>query len=374
MLLKYTVSALSALMVPITVRGIMSYLRSKPDKVEKGTVRLPRFMLLIGIIGDLFCGMLTALSIVNNGGAFATICFLCIAMLGTALIMGRLNYLIVFDEKGFTYRNFLGIKRIYAYSDITRIGGSLTELKLYAGKHVVHVDQIAVGAQQFYSQLHRGCSKSVLKDSHPDVPKIDPFKGHVAFPDSIVFLYVLIYALVIGGCIICAVYMRPLTYRDLTYRQTAFSDYSVDGNDLILYAGQDEPYYKIVEYHKYCSNIDLVLNINRTIYWKVYEKEYSDEDQQPYYLIKSLSDRSGNVVLSLDSSSSHDRKEMLVVAALWGIPFLLWTAYVAGSIIVGRNPGKYSKKVLKLFFKPGRVFQETIIYKPRRHEKSSSAQ
>ena len=73
----------------------------------------------------------------------------------------------------------------------------------------------------------------------------------------------------------------------------------------------------------------------------------------------------------LESSASHDRGEMLGVTAFW-VLFLLWTAYVTGSIIVRRNSGKYSKKVLKLFFKPGWVFQESITYKSRRHDKSSS--
>ena len=60
-------------------------------------------------------------------------------------------------------------------------------------------------------------------------------------------------------------------------------------------------------------------------------------------------------LLSFDETNRWHQEEYWPLLFFPIVFAIVWGAYVAGSIIVGRNPKKFSKKVIKLFFKDGYV-------------------
>ena len=60
-------------------------------------------------------------------------------------------------------------------------------------------------------------------------------------------------------------------------------------------------------------------------------------------------------LLSFDETNRWHQEEYWPLIFFPVIFAIVWGAFVAGSIIVGRNPKKFSKKVIKLFFKDGYV-------------------
>ncbi|MGB7594733.1 MAG: hypothetical protein WBL80_04155 [Erysipelotrichaceae bacterium] len=85
----------------------------------------------------------------------------------------------------------------------------------------------------------------------------------------------------------------------------------------------------------------------------VYAMKYNADEGIPYYQVMSLKDQKGTVFLTLENANAQSKSDEWMIYLFVGGVFLLWTMYVAGSIYVGRNPEKFSKKTIRLFFKEG---------------------
>ena len=85
-----------------------------------------------------------------------------------------------------------------------------------------------------------------------------------------------------------------------------------------------------------------------------YSKEVTPDDADDYYAIKAIRYENSDL-LSFDETNRWHQEEYWPLLFFPIVFAIVWGASVAGSIIVGRNPKKYSKKVIKLFFKDGYV-------------------
>ena len=162
------VSGLSFLLISVTVAGLLNWIRRKPEKAMPGTVRLPRFLLLIGVIVTTFFLALIII-VVSTKQLIALVILLSLACLGAILIIAALNYSIQYDEESFTYRNFWGIRRKFFYSDLTGISGITRDIKLFAGKHVIRIDELAIGDKEFLGMAQK--KYRITHDGRP-IPKM----------------------------------------------------------------------------------------------------------------------------------------------------------------------------------------------------------
>ena len=84
-------------------------------------------------------------------------------------------------------------------------------------------------------------------------------------------------------------------------------------------------------------------------------KQYEPDDgEEPFRTIYALEVNDTYLVDFEDAERLHVRGAWPMVALFGGFS-LLWAALVFFSIRVGRNPERYSKKVIRLFFKDGYV-------------------
>lgn len=245
---------LQIIIVALIVNGVVSLL-NRNGKYEKGTVRLPYFLLIIGIIATTFFTVFSVFTTFQaNTEAIVPMFF---AVMSSTMIIGQINYVITFDVTGFTRKTFFGKKQRFEYSDITEISGSTKDVTLYIGKHRVRIAEMAIGKHEFllyakkeYRKHHNG--EAIPKRN----PHKDLFNNHVDNPGEFIFAYITIYVIIIGTPIVCIINKRPRNIQ--------------------------------------CS-----------------------------------------------------------VCAICGVFFVLMTIAVITSIIIGRNPQKYSKKVIRMFFKDG---------------------
>ena len=85
-----------------------------------------------------------------------------------------------------------------------------------------------------------------------------------------------------------------------------------------------------------------------------YSKEVTPDYEEDYYSIKAIL-KGDAYLLSFDETNRWHQEEHWPLLFFPIVFAIAWGAYIAGSIIVGRNPKKFSQKVIKLFFKDGYV-------------------
>jgi hypothetical protein len=82
----------------------------------------------------------------------------------------------------------------------------------------------------------------------------------------------------------------------------------------------------------------------------VYVEEIFPDHEEPYFFVYAIEHHS-NYLLSFDQTNAWHRKEYAPLIPITVVLLLLFASAIVGSIIVGRNPKKYKKWVVRLFFK-----------------------
>lgn len=150
------------LLIPIIVNTALTYLL-QPKEAEKGKVHLPKFFMILGSIGFIAFLIPVFITIFLAEPIWVPIVFLIISLIGAIFIIAFLNCRISYDEKGFIYKNFFGIKKFFTYDQVTAIKEGVEESYIYIDKNKVMVTGLSVGEAEFinfvkekYKALHNG--------------------------------------------------------------------------------------------------------------------------------------------------------------------------------------------------------------------------
>lgn len=348
----------SLFLVILIVTGTLNWLHKKNENFEKGIVKLPKLFQIIGIVCATFFLIIAIILILTSSTIIAPCVFLGFAFLSSCLIVGRLNCVIKYDENGFTHKNFWGIRRKYAYEDVTGISGNRKDVKLFAGKRIIRIDEYAVGGNQFTRTVQK--KYRIAHDGKP-IPNVkwgrtDIFNGHVENPGEFIFVYFMMLAITIGGVIFIYVSGRPLSYDDINYKETTFAHYKIEDDDIRLQTQYDKVFFIITQYKDYTQNLEALKNNcdDKTVF-DVYYQKREPKNEASYYDIISLGDQNGNIYLTLAQTNAQIRKTTLQCETIFGVLLLFTLFFVIGSVIVGRHPEKYSKKFIRIFFQDGYV-------------------
>ena len=82
--------------------------------------------------------------------------------------------------------------------------------------------------------------------------------------------------------------------------------------------------------------------------------QITPDDEEDFYSIKAIK-YNDRYLLSFEEENQLYRQESWPIVALFLFVLLIWVAFIVASIVVGRNPQKFSKKVVKMFFKDGYI-------------------
>lgn len=351
------IEVIGLILTSLVVTGTMKWLRNKSQTSKEGVVRLPKLILVLGIIVIIVFGFFATLIYFVSKEVWVALFFLCLSFSGIFIIIAWLNSEIIYDGLSISKRSFFGIRQTYSYVDITEIRES-KDTRIYFGKQSVFIDELAIGGREFidftklqYANSHNGLGIPKAKKSW-----LDPFNGHVDRYGEFVFISILLYAIIIGFAVLIAVTTMPIRIDELEHIETSFSYYQIDEGELILYTSASDMTYEISSYDKYTENTSLLLKqCDGKVVFDVYAMKFNVDEGIPYYQVMILKDQKGTSFLTLENANAQRRSANWILYLLASGFFLLWTLFMIGSIYVGRNPGRFSKKTVRLFFKDGYV-------------------
>lgn len=354
--MDHIIRALTFLLISVFVNSILGYLR-QPKKAKDGMVFLPKLLAIFGIVTSGIFLIPAIITAFLGEQLWVPILFLFLSSLGAILIIAFINCRITYDEEGFVAKNFFGKKRKFTYDQVTAIKENMHENYIYMGKHRVMVDEFSIGGADFMKHVKK---KYRIANEGLSLPKIyktkhDIFNGNVNDVGGFLFAYILVGVIVIGllGFSIYFAYFTPSTADNTIEQSVCFVSCDADEDEVVLTSADKQIYIiRFTDEQFDTTNIQAICDGKTAVI--TYSTEVTPDDGAPYYSVKAIL-FNGAYLLSFDETNQLHRQEytMLVVFAL-GMG-LVWGAVVVCSIIVGRNPQKFSKRFVRLFFKDGYI-------------------
>ena len=354
--MEHVVRALGFLLIPVIVGGLLAVLR-QPKKAKKGKVYLPAALAVIGIVGStgfLIPALITAFT---DDSPWFSLALLAFSLVGAFLIVSYINCRVSYDKDGFVAKNFWGIKRKYTYDQVTGIQEGMREDYLYVGKRRIMIDELAIGGAAFigfvkkqYRTLHNGRELPAVRKTKGDI-----FNGNVQDVFGFMFAYISVGVLILvfAGFMAWEVFLTPCSVENTVEQQVSFESYTVEKTRIKLVSSDDRIYSVSTVGKEPDTDRIKALCGSETVY-TVYVKEVTPDNGEVFFSVKAIK-HEDSYILSFEESNARHRQEYRVLllfplgcASLWGV-------YVFFSIKVGRNPQKYSKKVIRLFFRDGYV-------------------
>ena len=334
--------------------SILEKIFKKPRPDRSNMVSLRDYTLFAGI---LFAVIFTAIGIVflvfgDVTMWFSSGAFFLFALFGVSLVIAYFNCRITFRDQDFTYKRFLGIKRTIEYRDLTGILEGNSDVKLYAGDKVIYVAGDAVNGERFIAlakeryREHNG-GKTIPKTRTKDI-----FNNHVKDPQAFVLVFVILTVPFILMPIGLLTFAYPDSREAFTEKSITVDSYEISDGNLYIYDSFDS---------EYCisSYTDVINNSSELI------SKLSSGTRLNLLIIQEVADRDVHYVSSIEMNGKHyltyDRwyehesytfKLLIVVFAILD---LLIFFFVGATIYVGRNPHKFSDRVIHIFFKPGTI-------------------
>ncbi len=354
--MKYVIRGLSFLIIPIIVSGVLALLR-QPKKAEKGKVYLPKFFVILGLICSAFFLIPTIITAFSDEPIWVPIVFFCFSLLGGSLIVAFVNCRVSYDEDGFVAKNFFGIKRKFTYDQVTAIKENMHENYIFIGTRKVMIDEFSEGGSEFIAYVGKRYRK--IHNGQP-IPRIhktkhDIFNGNVEDVFGFVFVYILVSVAIVAFLIFIVwyIWLSPNMVENTEERLVSFSSCTLE-EDFLEFTSSDGELYELNVRKAGTRTQELIAACDGKDIVTVYVKKFTPEDEAPYYSIKAI--RKGETyLLSFEETSQWHQKEYWPLILFPLVAAIAWGGYIAGSIIVGRNPQKYSKRVIALFFKDGYV-------------------
>ena len=357
--MTYFILAASALLAIIFIAGIISAIRER-GRSDKGRVYLPGFFAWIGgICGGAFLIPTLIILLTTDESPWLSFVFLCFSLLGGSLSLAHLNCRITYDRESFTHKNFFGIKRTYTYDQITGLKEGTHEDIFYMGRHFAMIDEYSVGAMEFeimakkrYQALSGGKPIPSVKPKMPDV-----FNGHVDGGAGLIVVYIGVTLLFLAllGWFVADVYLIPPSPEEDERMEVVFDRASVRGDYLYLYPADESMESFQIRHLDGSVKLDPIKAVcDGTTTVTVYADHTKPKNGDAYYLVEAV--MVGDTVLfSFEDNQRLRQNEYWPLIPFIGGFILLWCVYIFFSIRVGRNPERYSKKVIRFFFKDGYV-------------------
>ena len=357
--MTYFILAASTILAIIFIAGIVSAIRER-GRSDKGRVYLPgTFAWLGGIGGGLFLIPTLIILLTTDESPWLSFVFLCISMLGGVLSLAHLNCRITYDQESFTHKNFLGIKRTYTYDQITGLKEGTHEDIFYMGRHFAMIDEYSVGAMEFeimakkrYQALSGGKPIPRVKPKLPD-----PFNGHVEGGAGLIVVYIGVTLLFLAllGWFVADVYLIPPSPEENKRMEMVFDRAAVRGDCLYLYPADESMESFQIRHLDGSVDPDPIKAVcDGTTTVTVYADRTKPKNGDPYYLVEAVM-VDDTVLFSFEDEQRLRQNEYWPLIPFIGGFILLWCVYIFFSIRVGRNPDRYSKKIIRLFFRDGYV-------------------
>ena len=343
------------MLIPIIVNGFLGYLK-QPKQTEDGKVYLPKFFAILGAVASTIFLIPAIITAFLNSSLWEPILFLLLSSLSATLIIAFINCRISYDQDGFVHKSFFGIKRKFTYDQVTAIKENTHENFLYAGKKKLMIDEFSIGGDDFiklvkkkYRTIHNGNSLPKIHKTKHDI-----FNGNVQDAGGFLFAYILVGVIAVGF-LIFAVYSTyaPSTPNNTIEQTISFVSYEKNEEEIIL-TSSDNQIFKIRFIDEQFKAKDIQTLCDGKTVVTTYSTEVTPKYEKSYYSLKAVK-YNDDYFLSFDETNRLHRQEYTLLVIIAVIMCLAWGALVVFSIIIGRNPKRFSKRIIRMFFKDGYI-------------------
>ena len=362
------VGALTALYVLIGAVCMVEFGRRKKKDCEK-MVYLSQIVLWVGVIcGGIFL-VISWFSVLQDGSVGVAICFDAFVLVGITLVLGWKNCYIVYDDKGFTQHNIIGMQRSFTYAQLTgyrMADGFSTDIKLYACGKTITTDILAVNGTQFLLAARKGYARCNNGKALPNVWEENrktqkktgkgSFSAHVHNPGEFLAIFIILVIFMVGMSIFCLVMaLEPIEQADCEQMCVTFSSWEVEGDTLVLHVDGVEESFKIGDYEGYMSGFDqLTQKCDGKTQFTAWIEYYEPDDEAPCYVIRELS-ADGEIYRTFADSTKAQIDGVRPVLYMFGgmdviLLIMAWLTYK-----IGCNPSKYPKWLVYAFFKKNAI-------------------
>lgn len=353
--MKFIIRGLTFLLIPIIVNGFLGYLK-QPKQTEDGKVYLPKFFAILGAVASTIFLIPAIITAFLGESLRVPILFLPLSSLSATLIIAFVNCRISYDQDGFVHKSFFGIKRKFTYDQVTAIKENTHENFLYVGKKRLMVDEFSIGGDDFiklvkkkYRTIHNGNSLPKIHKTKHDI-----FNGNVQDAGGFLFVYIFVSILAISF-LIFMVYSTyaPSTPNNTIEQSIRFVSYNATKTEITLTSSDNEIYkIRFIDEQFNAKEIQTLCDGKKVV--TTYSTEVTPKNKENYYSLKAVK-YNDDYFLSFDETNRLHRQEYTLLVIIAVIMCLAWGAFVVFSIIIGRNPKRFSKRIIRMFFKDGYI-------------------
>ncbi|MBQ8404229.1 MAG: hypothetical protein IJX55_07405 [Clostridia bacterium] len=336
----------------ITSVGIFLRRERQKHRGDRHYLFIPFFCFVVGVIGSAFFGIISIIVSFSEENIWFTVAFSAFTLFASSLILAYNNCYIVYDDKSFTQGLFIGIKRTFAYEELT--GFAVSDIsRLYAGKKKIFVYDDYFKHQEFIEfakRRHRKLTGEIL----PQTKNFDIFNHHLngGTATFVLFILLTVFMLSIGGFIFVQQYtpineqnteffQTPLTPAGTALENYKFTAEGISEKFRLRKSAVSE--YEIAKIEALCEE--------NTVF-SVWAKYYNGDDEPDYYRIEQIA-ADGQVFYSFEEATAHQRKDAYMILAIFVALLAIIWGLLGFMIYIAWHPQKFSKKVIHMFFKEG---------------------
>ncbi|MBE6674503.1 MAG: hypothetical protein E7596_05305 [Ruminococcaceae bacterium] len=281
---------------------------------------------------------------------------LSISFLIALLALSTVAWNIRYNENEIVYINMFGIKSTYEYRDITEYKRDMGDITVYVGKSKMRIDAWTIGREQFLSTIKKEYRRAKGGESlkHRDRKK-DIFNGNLNRPGEFIVVYVILLVLSIGIMVFsCVMLFLSDSEEELIYKELGFEAYETKGDNIVLYEKKATAEYVI---YNYKMRGDLRQRIedsfnSQNVYVVGIEGDVGEDGS---YSVDAIKIKNGEEIYSYEQCLEDEHKNRLFGVALAWFVALMMIFVIVMSVIIARNPHKFSPKIIHLFFKHGYI-------------------
>ena len=214
------------------------------------------------------------------------------------------------------------------------------------------VDALAIGGDDFielvkkkYLTIHNGKALPRIYKTKNDI-----FNGNIKETGKFLFLYITVGIFAIGFLIFTICYTYIPSTPDNTLKQAiSVVSCQIKNEGIVLTSTDNERF--IIRFAEKSFNIKEIQDIcdgEKVI--TTYSVKFAPKHEESYYSLKAI-EYNNEYLLSFDVTNKFHIQEYVPLVIAAAALCVVWGIFIIGSIIIGRNPKKFSKRVVRLFFK-----------------------
>ena len=229
---------------------------------------------------------------------------------------------------------------------------------LFVGKRRISFDDMLMDGWSFKEYALQQYEKRTGKSLpiNKAVPWWDIFNGHVEEPGGIIAILLIILLLMaaFSAKLLYDVH-DEVTEEELTCVTTKIENYYIEENHMILEPSDLSCKFKLFRYEDYGrSTAEIVSEVKRGKELHIYVLDCEEANNEGLeFEICCVQSRKGKTLLALEEKNKSDKAYNKSCLSLFLIAFFIFLLYCAATVIVGRYPDKFSKRVKRWFFKDG---------------------